>query len=155
MHGFVRAKNGKAHYGACQDSLYALQPRLVTPDFDELCGFLRLRLRRRALLVFLTELDDPVLAESFERAIALLRRQHLVLIGMLAPSEARPLFSGSEPQSVDEIYDRLGGHMIWHSLRELESGLRRQGVRLSLLDANNLTAQLTSLYLNVKQRQLL
>ena len=155
VHGFVRAKNGKAHYGTCQEVLYNLHARLVTPDFDELCAFLRLRLRRRALLVFLTELDDPVLAETFLRAMNVLRHQHLILIGMLAPSEAKPLFSGLEPETVDEIYQRLGGHLIWHGLRELEGALGRQGVRLSLLDADKMTAQLTSLYLNVKQRQLL
>jgi len=155
VHGFVRAKNGKAHYGACQETLYNLHPRLVTPDFEELCAFLRLRLRRRALLVFLTELDDPVLAETFQRAMNVLRHQHLILVGMLAPAEAKPLFSGPEPASADEIYERLGGHLIWHGLRELEGALGRQGVRLSLLDSDKLTNQLTSLYLNVKQRQLL
>jgi uncharacterized protein (DUF58 family) len=155
VHGFVRAKNGKAHYGACQEALYNLHPRLVAPDYDELCAFLRLRLRRRALLVFLTELDDPLLAESFQRALGVLRRQHLVLVGMLAPAEARPLFTGAEPASADEIYERLGGHLIWRGLRELEADLGRQGVRFSLLDPENLTAQLTSLYVNVKQRQLL
>src|ERR1017187_4408100 len=72
---FVRAKNGHAHYNACRDALYTLQPKIVTPDFDELCAFIRMRLRRRALLVFLTALDDPALAESFVRNIQLIRRQ--------------------------------------------------------------------------------
>ena len=39
---FVRAKNGQAHYNACRDALYTLQPKIVTPDFDELCTFIRL-----------------------------------------------------------------------------------------------------------------
>ena len=58
VHEFVRARNGQAHYSLCRDALYTLQPKIVTPDFDELCAFIRLRLRRRALLVFLTALDD-------------------------------------------------------------------------------------------------
>jgi uncharacterized protein (DUF58 family) len=155
VHGFVRAKNGKAHYSACREAIYNLQPRLVTPDYAELCSFLRLRLRRRALLVFLTELDDPVLAESFQSAVNVLRRQHLILVGMVAPQEARPLFSGPDPANVDEIYQRLGGHLIWHGLRELERTLGREGARLSLLDVDRLTEQLTALYRTVKQRQLL
>ncbi|HEY0551120.1 MAG TPA: DUF58 domain-containing protein, partial [Verrucomicrobiae bacterium] len=53
---FIRARNGKAHYHACRDALYTLQAREVTPDFDELSTFIRLRLRRRALLLFLTSL---------------------------------------------------------------------------------------------------
>ena len=76
VESFVRAKNGKAHFSACRDALYTLQPQVVTPDFDELCTFIRLRMRRRALLVILTSLDDPVLAESFVRNLELIRRQH-------------------------------------------------------------------------------
>ena len=57
-----------------------LEPKLVSPDFEELFTFLRLRLRRRALLVILTALDDPVLADSFVRDLELVRHQHLVLV---------------------------------------------------------------------------
>ena len=60
--------------------------KAVSPDFDEIATFLRLRLRRRALLLFLTSLDDPVLAENFARATKLLARRHLVLAGMLRPA---------------------------------------------------------------------
>jgi uncharacterized protein (DUF58 family) len=152
---FVRAKNGKAHYAACRDAIYALQPQTVTPDFDELCAFIRLRLRRRALLVFLTSLDDPVLAESFVRNMDLICGQHLVLVNMLQPPGVRPVFSDPDVRSLDEIYQRLGGHILWHKLRELEKVLQRRGVRFSLLDNERLSAQLVTQYLNVKQRQLL
>jgi uncharacterized protein (DUF58 family) len=91
VQSFVRAKNGKAHYNLCRDMLYRLQPARVTPDFDDLFTFLRLRLRRRALLVFLTALDDPALSSGFTEKIDLLARQHLVLVNMLRPLEANPL----------------------------------------------------------------
>ena len=61
---FVRAKNGRAHYNVCRDSLYTLQARSVTPDFGELFSFIATNIRRRALLVILTNLDDPLLAEK-------------------------------------------------------------------------------------------
>lgn len=152
---FVRAKNGSAHFGACRDALYSLQSEETTPDFEELCTFLRLRLRRRALLIFLTELDDPLLSESFTEQIRHLSRHHLVLANMLQPKEAKPLFTGAEPETVDAIYDQLGGHLAWRRLKELESTLRSSGVRFSLLDSVRIGAQLTALYHEVKQRQLL
>ncbi len=152
---FVRAKNGKAHYAACRDAIYALQPQIVTPDFDELCAFLRLRLRRRALLVFLTSLDDPMLAESFVRNMDLICRQHLILVNMLQPPGVRPVFSNPNVTSLDQVYQHLGGHILWHKLCELEKVLQRRGVRFSLLDNEKLSAQLVTQYLNVKQRQLI
>ena len=152
---FVRAKNGKAHFSACRDALYTLQPSVVTPDYDEVCTFIRLRLRRRALLVFLTSLDDPLLAESFVRNMDLIRRQHLILVNMLQPPGVSPLFTNPNVASIDDLYQHLGGHLFWQKLRELEKLLQRRGVQFSLLENERSSANLVSQYLNVKRRQLI
>jgi len=152
---FVRAKNGKAHFSACRDALYTVEPRTVTPDYEELFTFVRLRLRRRALLVFLTALDDPMLAESFARNLELIRRQHLVLVNMIQPPGVGPLFAGSEPASMDDLYQHLGGHLLWENLCELEKVLQRRGVKFSLLDPERLSVQLVNQYLSAKRRQAL
>lgn len=155
IHGFVRARNGKAHFNACRESLFTLQPRLVSPDFDELGAFLRTRLRRRALLVVLTALDDPSLAESFLRNATLLRRKHVVLAAMVAPPGAEPLFTRDAVESEDDIYRAIGGHLAWRKIKELERTLSRLGVRLLLLDPLRIASQVTAAYQSVKQRQLL
>ncbi len=152
---FVRAKSGQAHYDACRDRLYALQPQSVTPDFEELCSFIRLRLRKRALLIFLTSLDDPMLAESFAKASELISRQHLLLVNMLQPAGAQPVFSDPGVNEIDDLYRHLGGHLQWNSLRELEKVLKRRGVRFALLDPAKLTAQVVGQHADVKRRQLL
>ncbi len=152
---FVRAKSGQAHYAACRDRLYALQPQSVTPDFEELCSFIRLRLRKRALLIFLTALDDPMLAESFAKASELISRQHLMIVDMLQPPGAQPLFSNAAVTSIDDLYRHLGGHLQWNSLRELEKVLKRRGVRFALLDPEKLVAQVIGQHADVKRRQLL
>jgi uncharacterized protein (DUF58 family) len=152
---FLRAKSGKAHYNACRDALYTLRPKRVTPDFSELFTFIGTRIRRRALLLFLTNLDDPVLAESFVRNIKLISRRHLVLVNVLKPAGARPLFSSASVASVDDLYAHLGGHFLWQSLHETGKVLERSGIGFYLLDNENMCAQLVSQYLGVKQRQIL
>jgi len=152
---FVRARNGQAHYGLCRDALYTMEPVVVTPDYDEVCTFIRLRLRRRALLVFLTSLDDPLLAESFISNLDLICRQHLLLVNMLQPPGVSPVFANPNITTMDDLYRHLGGHLLWHKLNELEKVLRRRGVRFSLLKNEHLSAELVSQYLNVKRRQLI
>ena len=152
---FLRARNGREHFNVCRDALYTLEPSPVTPDFDEIAAFIRTRLRRRALLIILTALDDPVLAEGFVRNMHLLAGQHLVLVNMLQPPGVHPLFSHSDVTTVDDLYRHLGGHFQWHSLRELQIVLQRRGVRFSLLDQERLAVDLVSQYIDVKQRQLL
>jgi uncharacterized protein (DUF58 family) len=152
---FVRARNGQSHYNICRDALYTLQPKIVAPDFDELNTFIRSHLRRRALLIFLTALDDPAVAESFVRNIDLIRRQHLILVNMLQPRGVKPLFANPGVTGLDDLYGELGGHLRWQKLRELQKVLQRLGVQFSLLGNERLSAELVSQYLSVKQRKLL
>jgi len=152
---FVRARNGPAHYTLCRDKLHALAPAIVTPDYDEVFAFLRTRLRRRALLVFLTALDDPVLAENFTRNTGLICRQHLLLVNMIQPPGLRPLFDAPDVTATDDLYQRLGGHLIREKLLELEKTLRRHGVQFNLLTNEQLSAQVVTQYLEVRRRQLL
>jgi len=152
---FVRAKSGRAHYDVCRDALYTLQARRVTPDFEELFTFIATKIRRRALLVFLTNLDDPVLAESFTSNIDIISRKHLVLVNMLKPCGAEPLFSNPAVDSIDDIYQKLGGHLLWCHLRETEKFLHRLGIGFHLLQNENMCSDLISQYLTIKRRQIL
>jgi uncharacterized protein (DUF58 family) len=155
VHAFLRARGGKSHYGTCREQLFSLYPRMVSPDYEELSTFVGLKLRRRALIILLTSLDDPVLAESFMRTTELMARHHLVMVNMLRPSGARPIFSNPNIASSEEIYNEISGHILWHHLREIERTLARRGVQFSLLDHERLCVDLVSKYINVKQRQLL
>ncbi len=155
VRNYVGAKNGKAHFNACRDALYTLQPRRVTPDFSELFTFIGSRIRRRALLIFLTQLDDPVLAESFVDNIDIIARKHLILVNMLRPAEARPIFSSAAISSVDEIYQCLGGHILWKGLCETEKFLKQRGAGFAMLDNENLCTDLISQYVGLKRRQVL
>lgn len=152
---FLRAASGTTHYHSCRDAIHALQPRKVNPDFDEVCSFIRLKLRRRALIIFLTALDDPVLAESFVKNVEFIARQHLVIVGMMKPHGIAPLFSDDEVKDEDDIYGHLGGHLRWHNLEEVAKLLQRRGAKLAMYDGERMGLQTVSEYLNIKKRQLL
>jgi uncharacterized protein (DUF58 family) len=152
---FLKAKTGKAHFNVCRDELYMLQPRNVSPDFAELFTFIGTRIRRRALMIFLTHLDDPVLADGFTRHIDLVARHHVVLVNMIKPLIARPLFSSESVSSVNDIYTDLGGHMLWRRLRETQKVLQKRGVGFAMLENENLCTDLVGQYLSLKRRQVL
>jgi uncharacterized protein (DUF58 family) len=155
VRAFLKAKMGRAHFNACRDTLYTMQPQKVSPDFAELFTFIGTKIRRRALLVFLTHLDDPVLADSFTRHIDLISRSHVVLVNMIKPMAVNPLFSSDSVSSVNDIYNELGGHMIWRRMRETQKILQRRGVGFAMLDNENLCSEMVSQYLTLKRRQVL
>ncbi len=151
LHEFVRARTGKQHFTACRDAIYRLQPRIVEPDFGELFAFLQTRLTKRALVVILTALDDPLLGETFARQVSIVSRRHLVMAAMVRPAGVQPLFE--EDATGRDAYEQLAGHMAWRKLFELTKDLKRKGVRLHLLEPEKISGQLTALYLDIKRRQ--
>jgi uncharacterized protein (DUF58 family) len=155
VRSFLKAKMGKAHFNVCRDALYMLQPQRVSPDFAELFTFIGTRIRRRALLVFLTHLDDPILADSFSEYIDLISRHHVVLVNMIKPMVVKPLFTSETASSINDIYRDLGGHMLWRRMQETRKVLQRRGVGFAMLDNENLCIELVSQYLTLKRRQVL
>lgn len=152
---FLRASRGAGHYAACREAALALRSSEATPDMAEIVRHLRAGLRRRALLFFLTDLTDPVLAEDFVTQVRLLARQHLVLVGQLRAPEVTPLFSDAEVQDENEIYARLAGHERWNQTRVLGKKLKSLGVTAATLENESMAAQLVTQYLQVKRRQVL
>lgn len=152
---FVAAGKGKGHYGVCRDAIYHLKANLVSPDFKEVFTFIGGRLRRRALLVFLTSLDDPLLAESYAEAINVISRRHVVLTNMLKPKNVEPLFSSAGVEKLEDVYAKLAGHILWRRMAEVGKILQRRGVAFALLEDADLGPELVARYLAVKRRQIL
>jgi uncharacterized protein (DUF58 family) len=153
--GFIKAGNGKAHFDACRDMLFTLEPKIVAPDFSELFTFIGTKIRKRSLLFILTNLDDPVLSEAFVRNISAISKKHIALVNMINPAGARQIFSSPDVNSIDDLYMALGEHFIWENLRETERHLRRRGADFSIVESENISIHLVSKYFDVKQRQLL
>ena len=152
VHTFVRAGKGKSQFKVCREAIYQAQPRAVEPDFGEFFAFLQTRLTRRALVIVLTALDDPLAGETFSRHMVVASRRHLVIAGMPAPKGARPLFEGPA-DTVDDVYQGLGGHLRWRQLAELKKLCGHKGVALHLLNPEKMSGQLAGIYLDVKRRQ--
>jgi uncharacterized protein (DUF58 family) len=151
----VKARSGPAHFNRCRDVLAGLGTQLVSPDFGEIAGTLMARIKRRALIVFLTWLDDPVLSETFLSTMDFVARRHLILaVTLLAPS-IRPIFSPPEVTKVDDIYQNIGGHLRWRHLAELRRQLLQRGIQLSLVTNQSLSLEVVSQYLRLKRRQAL
>ncbi|MGF1448857.1 MAG: DUF58 domain-containing protein [Opitutales bacterium] len=152
---YMRARPGADAQQAILSASFDLQTRPVAPRFDTLFTFIRQRLRRRALIFFLTDLRDPVVAEQFCNHVKLITRRHLVCVIMLRPQGFQPLFDGSAVDDVPGLYQRLAGHYHWHSLMQTQRRLQRQGVSFGLVDAAQLCPEVINRYLDVKRRQAL
>ncbi|MBI9076897.1 MAG: DUF58 domain-containing protein [Desulfatibacillum sp.] len=152
---FVRARSGKVQYDACRDALYTLEPRIASPDFAELFTFIGTNLRRRALLLFLTNLDDAVLSSDFVNQMGVVSQRHLMVVNTPKMPGVHPLFTAAEATGMDDLYRSMAGHLLWERTRHLQKELGGKGVNFYELDNEKMCAQLVSQYLRIKQRQLI
>jgi len=156
VHRIIPAAGGRSHYDTVRDSLYSLQPKVVSPDYEDVFIHIGNRLRQRALLIFLTDLGEPWLAESFVDGIGLVSRKHVVLTHMLGQRDIRPLFAKEDAVAdADELYGRLAGQLLWNDFQETTRLLKQRGVHLTSSLQENLVADVVSEYLKVKKRQLI
>ena len=156
VHNTLPASSGRDHYNACRDALYTLEPRIVSPDFNELFISIGNRLRHRSLLIVLTDLGEPWLSESFIEASRQAAKRHVVLVHVLGSKEFQPLFHRHDSIAhSDELYGRMAGHLMWSDLQETTRDLKRRGVHLTSSLQETLIASVISEYLAVKRRQLL
>lgn len=151
---FVRASGGKHHGQVIQNALFDLKTEGGPFDLDELFTFLRLRLRRRALLIFLTDLSDAAAAEEFKQRIGMVAGNHYVLVNSIRREGVHPIYAQDSGKGIS-LSDEIAGHIRWEGLRELQSMLRAEGVEFSVLDDEKMSVELVNQYLSVKQRQVL
>jgi hypothetical protein len=77
------------------------------------------------------------------------------MVNMVNLDKANPLFTSSHVQSVDDVYQNLGRHIVWENLHETEKRLKKRGIGFSMLDHEKINIQLISQYLNIKKKQIL
>jgi uncharacterized protein (DUF58 family) len=151
----VTARSGPAHFNRCRDVLAGLQTRLVSPDFGDIASTLMARIKRRALIVFLTSLDDPVLSEVFLSSMDFVARRHLVLAIMLLSPWVRPLFTPPAAEKIDDIYQNIAGHLRWTHLTEVRRQLHQRGIQLCLVSNQSASLEIVTQYISLKRRQAL
>jgi uncharacterized protein (DUF58 family) len=150
---FIPPGMGPAHYNACRDAIFSAEPRSVSPSYEELLSFMRLRLRRRAMVLILTDLADSLLAERFLDHVELVSHTHLLTVAMPRPSASAPQLFSTNVETLDELYTQLADHLSDQKLATLTRDLKRRGIPLTLATPGELAATLVRRYFEVKARQ--
>ena len=155
MRHFLKAKSGENHYNSCREAALSINAGYRTPDYGNLFTQIKERLRKRALILFFTDLDDPVLAESFSSGIKLLKNHHLCSVISVKNKMDVPLFEGNSISSASDIYAKFAGHLNWMELETLKRSLVKQGVSFTSHPPRDFASGLVSKYLEIKEKQLI
>jgi uncharacterized protein (DUF58 family) len=136
------------------DTLYAIEPRFEESNYTRAFSYLRHHLHKRSLIVFLTDVIDPLAqATLMSEAVALAKRHLLVCVFMNDAAVSDAL--AAEPQTLGDAYRANVAIGLADERRLAKTMLERAGIIVIDVPATKLTSAVIDEYLRVKRRGLL
>ena len=136
------------------EALYDLEPRFEEANYARAFGYLRHHLHKRSLIVFLTDVIDPLAQAAAMAEVASLGRHHLLVCVFMNDAAVGEALA-REPHTVRDAYRANVAQGLANERRTAKAILERTGALVVDVPAKQLTTALIDEYLRVKRRGLL
>jgi uncharacterized protein (DUF58 family) len=130
------------------DAMAPLQPALVESDARAMVATVRRRIRQRALVVLLTDLNASALDEGLMGVLPQLSGKHQVLLAAVSDPRVEHLAAGRADAA--QVYDAAAAERARNDRRAIASRLRRSGVDVVDAPPEELAPALADHYLAMK-----
>ena len=150
----VAPRSGSRHVAALVQRIYDLQPRFEESDYSGAFTHLRRRQPKRSLVIFFTDMFDPVASANVLSNVAVLAPRHLVIC-VLMNDEAIERALAIEPRTAADAYRASVAASLGAERRKAIALLQQRGIGVIDVPAANLTVSLINAYIEVKARNLL
>jgi uncharacterized protein (DUF58 family) len=136
------------------DMLYGLEPRFQESNYTRAFAYLRHHLHKRSLVVFLTDVIDPLSQAALLAEVASLAKHHLLICVFMNDAAVSAALS-QEPHSARDAYRATVALALADERRLATAMLERAGIIVIDVPAAKLSTALIDEYLRVKRRGLL
>jgi uncharacterized protein (DUF58 family) len=136
------------------DELYDLEPRFEESNYTRAFAYLRHHLHKRSLIVFLTDVIDPLAQATVMAEVGVLARHHVMICVFMNDSAVSTALA-QEPQTLTDAFRANVAIGLANERRLAKSMIERAGVIVIDVPAGKLTTALIDEYLRVKRRGLL
>ena len=147
-------RSTRSSTAAIADLLYDLEPRFEESDYARAFVYLRSHLHKRSLVLFLTDVIDPVSQTALLAELGSVARHHLLVCVFMNDAAVNAAL-GEEPRDAGSAYRAGVAVGLAEERRTAAALLARMGVVVIDVPAAKLTTALIDEYLRVKQRGLL
>ncbi len=130
------------------DAMAPLEPALVESDARAMVAAVQRRIRRRALVVLLTDLNASALDEGLMAVLPQLSAKHQVLIAAASDPRVESLATGRSDAAA--VYDAAAAERARNDRRAIASRLRHAGVDVVDAPPEELAPELADHYLAMK-----
>ena len=148
---FVPAQRGHAALRAVRNALIPVRATLTEPDYAAAFRFLAARQRRRALIVFLTDVIDARASRALIAHVSRSAARHLVVVVALRNDA---ILDAATPSALDEksLYESAAAEELIAARAEALERMRAAGVTVLDVSPSGMTAAIVNRYLEIKAR---
>ncbi len=148
---FVAPREGRGQFYRCLETLYAVEPQPVEPDYGRAFNYLSVKQRKRSLVVIFTDLSGGMTMQSLVRHVSLLARRSLPLVVTINDPDVYAA-TQQHPDDSASAYQWSAAMRLLDERRIALDHLRRQGVLTLDVPANELSIAVINRYLELKAR---
>jgi uncharacterized protein (DUF58 family) len=130
------------------DAMAPLEPALIESDATAMVAAVQRRVRRRALVVLLTDLNASALEEGLLPVLSQLSAKHQVIVAAVADPRVDQLAAGRADAA--QVYDAAAAERARNDRRRIASRLRHNGVEVVDASPEELAPALADRYLAMK-----
>ena len=154
VRAFVPPQRGRAALGAVREALSGVNASMAEPDYANAFRLLALRQRRRALVVFFTDVIDARASRSLIAFLGRAAMRHVVVVVALR-NEALLAAAEAPANSTRDVYLAAAAEELVLERDEALARMRRAGVTVLDVPAAHMAAAVVNRYLEIKARGLL
>ncbi|MDB4908238.1 MAG: hypothetical protein JWO05_3022 [Gemmatimonadetes bacterium] len=147
-------QRGQAALRSVRDALVPVNATMVEPDYAAAFRFLATKQRRRALIVFFTDVMDVRSSRALFAYVARSAARHLVVVVALRNDTLFESAGALHPRA-DALYESAAAEELIQARAETLERMRRSGVAVLDVSPQSMTATIVNRYLELKSRGLL
>ena len=153
IRAFVAAQRSRGALAQIREAFLPLQPTLCEPDYASAFRYLAAHQRKRALIVFFTDVTDTRASRALVAHLALSASRHLVLVVALRNDA---LFAAARQSlavgATARLYERAAAEELILDREEALQRMRRAGAVVLDVSPRQMTAGVVNRYLEIKSR---
>ena len=151
---YLPPKRGIEHMDAVLEALHDLEPELIEPSYARAFQHVAANLKKRALVVILTDLVDKESSKELINSLRLLRPRHLPIVVTIGDRDLNATVS-QVPKEIKDVFTQSAAEEIIHAREAALRMVESLGGLAIDVNASNLAPRLLETYLKVKERGLL
>ena len=152
IRAYVPARPGRGALQAIRDAFVPLQATSREPDYAGAFRYLAAHQRKRALIVFITDVIDPRASQALIAHVARSAARHLAVVVALRNDA---IFAAALPRAAGGpgvLYESAAAEELILAREEALQRMRRAGVSVIDVSPQAMTASVINRYLEIKSR---